>query len=81
MRPSPSSLPSAALRSLIALVAGAGLALAGCAGGAGTTAGATAPGPVAAAPQARGPFVAAANPLAVEAGMKVLRRGGSAVDA
>ena len=30
---------------------------------------------------ARGPFVAAANPLAVEAGMKVLRRGGSAVDA
>jgi gamma-glutamyltranspeptidase / glutathione hydrolase len=33
------------------------------------------------APTARGPFVAAANPLAVEAGMKVLRRGGSAVDA
>ncbi|WP_287106446.1 gamma-glutamyltransferase family protein [Brevundimonas sp.] len=30
---------------------------------------------------ARGPFVAAANPLAVEAGMTVLRRGGSAVDA
>ena len=30
---------------------------------------------------ARGPFVAAANPLAVEAGMAVLRRGGSAVDA
>ena len=28
-----------------------------------------------------GPFVAAANPLAVEAGMQVLRRGGSAVDA
>ncbi len=34
-----------------------------------------------AAPPARGPFVAAANPLAVEAGMAVLRRGGSAVDA
>ncbi len=30
---------------------------------------------------ARGPFVAAANPLAVEAGMAVLRRGGTAVDA
>jgi gamma-glutamyltranspeptidase/glutathione hydrolase len=34
-----------------------------------------------AAPPARGPFVAAANPLAVEAGLDVLRRGGSAVDA
>lgn len=31
--------------------------------------------------RAHGPFVAAANPLAVEAGMRVLRRGGSAVDA
>lgn len=30
---------------------------------------------------ARGPLVVAANPLAVEAGMAVLRRGGSAVDA
>src|SRR5690606_11760326 len=30
---------------------------------------------------ARGPFVSAANPLAVEAGMQVLRRGGSAVGA
>jgi gamma-glutamyltranspeptidase/glutathione hydrolase len=30
---------------------------------------------------ARGPFVSAANPLAVEAGMRVLARGGSAVDA
>ncbi len=39
--------------------------------------------PVAAppAPAARGPFVAAANPLAVEAGMAVLARGGTAVDA
>ncbi|WP_292070372.1 gamma-glutamyltransferase family protein [Brevundimonas sp. UBA7534] len=34
-----------------------------------------------AATPARGPFVAAANPLAAEAGMAVLRRGGSAVDA
>lgn len=33
------------------------------------------------ATRAHGPFVAAANPLAVEAGMRVLRRGGSAVDA
>ena len=30
---------------------------------------------------ARGPFVAAANPLAVEAGLRVLNAGGSAVDA
>ncbi len=42
--------------------------------------------PVAAAPApsesvARGPFVSAANPLAAEAGMAVLRRGGSAADA
>lgn len=37
--------------------------------------------PSSAASPARGPFVAAANPLAVEAGMAVLRRGGSAVDA
>ena len=46
----------------------------------------TAPPPAVSAPSpvaspARGPFVAAANPLAVEAGMTVLRRGGSAVDA
>ncbi len=34
-----------------------------------------------AARPARGPFVAAANPIAVEAGLAVLRRGGSAVDA
>ncbi|WP_332655345.1 gamma-glutamyltransferase family protein [Brevundimonas sp.] len=77
-----SRAPSSVLRSLIALAVGASLVLSGCAGGAGTTAGATPPGPVAApAPQARGPFVAAANPLAVEAGLQVLRRGGSAVDA
>jgi gamma-glutamyltranspeptidase/glutathione hydrolase len=35
----------------------------------------------AASPPARGPFVSAANPLAAEAGLAVLRRGGSAVDA
>lgn len=40
-----------------------------------------APASVTASSPARGPFVTAANPLAVEAGMKVLRRGGSAVDA
>jgi len=41
------------------------------------------PSPVSApaGPPARGPFVAAANPLAVEAGMAVLDRGGTAVDA
>jgi gamma-glutamyltranspeptidase/glutathione hydrolase len=39
------------------------------------------PGPLDGAPQAVGPFVAAANPVAVEAGMAVLKRGGSAVDA
>ncbi|CAN5301621.1 gamma-glutamyltransferase [soil metagenome] len=39
------------------------------------------PGPLDGAPPAVGPFVAAANPLAVEAGLGVLRRGGSAVDA
>src|SRR5690606_16745916 len=40
-----------------------------------------APAPAAAMEMARGPFVAAANPLAAEAGMAVLRQGGSAVDA
>ena len=37
--------------------------------------------PVADAGIARGPFVSAANPMAAEAGMQVLRAGGSAVDA
>jgi len=63
------------------------IVLAGCqtttgpeaAGASQTVAGASAS--AAASSPARGPFVAAANPLAVEAGMKVLRRGGSAVDA
>jgi len=67
-------------RSLIALLLVLATAAAGCATG---TARAPAPSPATAhaAPPARGPFVAAANPLAVEAGMKVLRDGGSAVDA
>ena len=70
--------PLRRLRTLTAAVLAAGLALAGCAGGAPLAPSATsAPAP----PPARGPFVAAANPLAVEAGMKVLREGGSAVDA
>ena len=43
--------------------------------------GAAVPASTAPSAPARGPFVAAANPLAVEAGMAVLRRGGSAVDA
>lgn len=85
MRPVPPSRSSTALRPLIALAAGVALVLAGCAGGAGGAApapGSAAPAaPAPAAPPARGPFVAAANPLAVEAGLQVLRRGGSAVDA
>ncbi|MBU1326015.1 MAG: gamma-glutamyltransferase family protein [Alphaproteobacteria bacterium] len=65
-------------RALPVLAAAAVLALGGC-GAAPTTA--PAPAPVSAPPPARGPFVSAANPLAVEAGMKVLSDGGSAVDA
>jgi len=42
---------------------------------------ATAPAPQSALPPADHAFVIAANPLAAEAGMNVLRRGGSAVDA
>ncbi|WP_374515184.1 gamma-glutamyltransferase family protein [Brevundimonas sp.] len=68
------------LRTLTAAVLACGLALAGCASGAPVGSGAQAPA-ASSAPAARGPFVAAANPLAVEAGMRVLREGGSAVDA
>ena len=77
------AFPSRPLRAATAAVVAATLALAGCAGGApGGVAAATAPAQGAPeAPMARGPFVAAANPLAVEAGLKVLREGGSAVDA
>ena len=79
-------IPHRPLRAITAAAVVAALGLAGCAGGL--------PGPWAAAgspvnpppvavstPMARGPFVAAANPLAVEAGLKILREGGSAVDA
>jgi gamma-glutamyltranspeptidase/glutathione hydrolase len=41
----------------------------------------SAPPPTAAAPQGPRAMVAAANPMAAEAGLKVLREGGSAVDA
>ena len=63
-------------RSLTAFLLIAATAASGCAA---RTASAPTVSPVAAS--ARGPFVAAANPLAVEAGMKVLLDGGSAVDA
>jgi gamma-glutamyltranspeptidase/glutathione hydrolase len=64
-------------RSLIALVSTAALILTACGG-----VQAPAPAPaVEVPPPARGPFVSAANPLAVEAGLQVLRDGGSAVDA
>jgi len=69
---------NAARRALLALAALAAAGLGACGG--------SPPAPPSAAvltapPPARGPFVSAANPLAVEAGMKVLRQGGSAVDA
>ena len=80
------ALPPRPLRAVTAAVVAVALALAGCAGGMPrpwARSGGTVPSAAAAvqAPMARGPFVAAANPLAVEAGLKVLREGGSAVDA
>jgi gamma-glutamyltranspeptidase/glutathione hydrolase len=57
------------MRFMLALVLAA--ALAGCA----------TPAPSAEEARTGGGMVAAANPLAVEAGLKVLRAGGSAVDA
>ncbi len=78
--------PFRPLRAVTVAVVAAVLGLAGCADGlpqpwmaAGSPA--TPPPVPVRAPMARGPFVAAANPLAVEAGLKVLREGGSAVDA
>lgn len=65
-------------RALIALATAAMMTVGGC--GAAPTTVPAAPA-IPAPPPARGPFVSAANPLAVEAGMKVLREGGSAVDA
>ncbi len=64
-------------------VLGLSLLLVACQGVAprGSTDSVAAPPSRPSAPRAVGPFVAAANPLAVEAGMKVLDAGGSAVDA
>lgn len=78
--------PVRPFRLFAAVVAAVGIAVSGCSGAMGTQAPASAATTgaapaVAEAPPARGPFVAAANPLAVEAGMKVLNAGGSAVDA
>ena len=77
--------PHRPLRAVTVAVVALALGLAGCAGGL--------PGPWVSAgravtpspgaiqpPMARGPFVSAANPLAVEAGLKILREGGSAVE-
>jgi len=82
------AIPLRPLRAVTAAVVAATVALAGCAGGPllPRASGDSVPAPVLAPeaprpPMARGPFVAAANPLAVEAGLKVLREGGSAVDA
>ena len=66
-------------RRLTSLILAASLVVAGCASA--PLAGSGGASAVVAAAPARGPFVAAANPLAVEAGLQVLRRGGSAVDA
>lgn len=74
--------PFRPFRTLAATAALLGMAVAGCTGGTGASPATSTPIPAQAeAPPARGPFVAAANPLAVEAGMRVLRDGGSAVDA
>lgn len=78
-RPGPKSQRRAGMTAVVMVAAGA---LAACQGVARTASGPAPVVPVVAeAPMARGPFVAAANPLAVEAGMAVLRRGGTAVDA
>lgn len=67
------------VRPLIAFALSLTIGLTGCATGTDVRGPAAAPTEV--APAARGPFVAAANPLAADAGMKILRAGGSAVDA
>jgi gamma-glutamyltranspeptidase / glutathione hydrolase len=80
------ALPPRPLHAVTAAVVAAALALAGCVDGGAAPWARSGPVGLAAptavqAPPARGPFVSAANPLAVEAGLKVLREGGSAVDA
>lgn len=79
-------IPFGSFPALTAAAVSVSLVLAGCSGTAWTRAGlgtgaAATETPLPARPPARGPFVAAANPLAVEAGLKVLHQGGSAVDA
>ncbi|WP_372707632.1 gamma-glutamyltransferase family protein [Brevundimonas sp.] len=74
-------MTSSSVRRLIALALSLTIALTGCAEGIDAGRPVAPIAPLAVVPQARGPLVAAANPLAVEAGMKVLRAGGSAVDA
>ncbi|HEV2081368.1 MAG TPA: gamma-glutamyltransferase family protein [Brevundimonas sp.] len=71
-------ISSPARRALLTLASALLLTAGGCGAAPGTAPSTSA---VPAPPPARGPFVSAANPLAVEAGMKVLREGGSAVDA
>ncbi|MEH6664632.1 MAG: gamma-glutamyltransferase family protein [Brevundimonas sp.] len=66
---------------LLAPVLSGALIAAGCAGPASLSSLSMQAVQAAPAHAARGPIVAAANPLAAEAGMAVLRRGGSAVDA
>ncbi|WP_332659187.1 gamma-glutamyltransferase family protein [Brevundimonas sp.] len=77
--------PRRSARALAAVLVATTMALGGCGsagrGSTGPVGGAAASAPAPVAPVARGPFVAAANPLAVEAGLRVLREGGSAVDA
>ena len=76
------AFPPRLLRAATVAVGAMAIALSGCAAGIfdqASRADRTAHAPP--TPQARGPFVAAANPLAVEAGLRVLREGGSAVDA
>ena len=79
MRPLRSPLVILSLAAILAMTAACGSGPAWLPSPGGNASPVTAP--VVPSPPARGPFVAAANPLAVEAGMAVLRRGGSAVDA
>jgi gamma-glutamyltranspeptidase/glutathione hydrolase len=77
----PSSNRRRKISLILTSVAVGALMLAGCATASVADAAAEEGRAAATQAPARGPFVSAANPLAVEAGMKVLARGGSAVDA